>query len=284
MRVLITGGSGQLGRDLQVALADHDVRAFGHREFDVTDRGAANTLISSYGPDLVVHAAALTDTARCEREPDAAYAINAEGAQHVASACAGAGAAIVYVSTNEVFDGTKPEPYAEDDEPGPVNAYGRSKLAGEQLVRAALPAHYIVRTAWLYGRGGNHFVEKIRRAARGGEVSGVVDEIATPTWTSDLALALAQLIKTDAYGVYHLTNGGQASRYEWVEEILRLAGEPTVRLRPLSTPEYLASLPEGSTAPRKPAYSVLRNRAAAALGIRLRPWHEALARFFAADG
>lgn len=284
MRVLITGGSGQLGRDLQVALAGHDVRAFGHHELDVADRAAVRKAIASYGPALVVHAAALTDTGRCEREPDAAYAVNGEGAQHVAAACAGAGAAMVYVSTNEVFDGTKTEPYAENDEPWPVNAYGRSKLAGEQLVRATLPAHYIVRTAWLYGRGGNHFVEKVLRAARGGEVTGVEDEIATPTWTRDLALALARLIETGAYGVYHLTNAGQASRYEWVEEILRLAGEPAVRLRPVTTDEYLASLPAGSTAPRKPPYSVLRNQAAAALGIELRPWPEALAEFFAAGG
>ena len=182
-----------------------------------------------------------------------------------------------------MFDGARSEPYLELDEPHPLNAYGRSKLAGERLVQAVLPQHYIVRTAWLYGHGGNHFVAKVLRAANDGDLSGVVDEIAAPTWTRDLARALARLIETGRYGVYHLTNAGQASRYQWAREILRLAGKPDVRVRPVTTREYRASLPAGAVAPHKPPFSVLRNLAGAALGIELRSWQEALAEYFAAE-
>ncbi len=279
MRVLITGGGGQLGRDLQAALSGHLVRALAHSELDVTDAAAARA-IESFAPAVVVHAAALTDTTRCEREPDAAHAVNALGARNVAAACARVAAAIVYISTNEVFDGAKSEPYLEADEPRPVNGYGRSKLAGEREVQAALPAHYIVRTAWLYGHGGNHFVSKILRAAEGSELTGVVDEIATPTWTRDLARAVARLIETEKYGLYHLTNAGQASRYEWAAEILRLAGKSDVPLRQVTTAQFRASLPPDAVAPQKPPYSVLANTAGAALGIELPPWQEALAQYF----
>ena len=282
MRILITGRDGQLGRDLQAALAGHEVRAVPHSDLDVTDADAVAAAIAAFRPEVALHAAALTDTTRCEREPEVAHAVNALGARNVAVACANAGAAIVYVSTNEVFDGAKAEPYLESDEPRPINAYGRSKLAGERMVQEALAAHYIVRTAWLYGRGGNHFVAKILRAAEGGELTGVTDEIATPTWARDLAPAIARLIKTQRYGVYHLTNVGQASRYEWVREILRLAGKSDVRLRPVTTAAFRASLPPDAVAPDKPPYSALRNQAAAALGIELRPWQEALREYVAA--
>ncbi len=282
MRILITGGAGQLGRDLAASLVDHEVRACSHSELDITDAAAVTSLIEAFRPMIVLHTAALTDTARCEREPAAAHAANALGARNVAVACANVGATMAYVSTNEVFDGEQTEPYLESEEPNPISAYGRSKLEGERLVQEALPQHYIVRTAWLYGHAGDTFVAKILRAAEGGKLTGVKDELATPTWTQDLAHALTNLVETDVYGVYHLTNTGQASRYEWVEEILRLAGTSDVELRAVTTAEYRASLPANAVVPHKPPYSVLANVAAAKLGIELRPWREALAAYFAA--
>ena len=281
MRILITGAGGQLGRDLQLALAGHELLPRSHSELDITDAPAVEQAIASFRPDAVLHSAALTDTARCEREPDAAHAVNAEGAANVARACARAGAAMVYVSTNEVFDGEKPLPYLESDTPAPVNHYGRSKLAGERAVQAALGEHYIVRTAWLYGHGGNHFVSKMLRAAEGGALTGVTDEIATPTWTRDLASAIAALIETRRFGTYHFTNASQASRFEWLQEILRLAGRTDVALRPINTLAFRASLPADAVVPEKPPFSVLANEAGAALGIVLRPWREALASYFA---
>jgi len=212
--------------------------------------------------------------------------VNAQGTLHVARACHVVGAAMVYVSTNEVFDGARGEPYAESDEPRPINAYGRSKLEGERLVRETLPRHYVVRTAWLYGEGGNNFPAKVLRAAEGRrELSMVTDEVATPTWARDLAKAIVRLVALrpsgqPAYGTYHLTNAGWCSRYEWAAEVLRLAGRADVTLHPITTTQYGAGLPIGQAGPPKPPFTALRNEAASRLGISLRPWQEALEEYF----
>lgn len=284
MRILITGAGGQLGRDLQLVLEDHDVVALSHAELDVTNASTVSDAIEGARPEVVLHTAALTDTTRCEREPDVALLYNGAGAQNVAVACGCVGAAMVHVSTNEVFDGAQTEPYRESDEPHPLNAYGRSKLEGERLIQESLPQHYIVRTAWLYGHGGNNFVTKVLSRAESGDVVGVIDEVATPTWTHDLAHAIAKLIQTDVYGVYHLTNAGQASRYQWVREILRLAGKEDDLVREVTTAQFLTELPGASAAPRKPPQSVLANAAGAQVGIELRPWQEALAEYIATRG
>lgn len=282
MRVLVTGGGGQLGRDVQAALVGHTVLPLSHAALDITDAPAVRAAFEAFEPDVTIHTAALTDTTRCECEPALAHAVNAIGARNVADACRHVDAAIAYVSTNEVFDGEKRAPYLEADAPHPINAYGLSKLEGEAAVRDALREHYIVRTSWLYGRGGDHFVSKVLRAAEAGPLTGVTDEIATPTWTRDLAAALAQLIETGAFGVYHSTNAGEASRFEWAKEALRLGGKERIALRPVTSAEFRAALPPEAVVPVKPAYSVLANAAGAALGIALRPWQEALAEFFAA--
>jgi dTDP-4-dehydrorhamnose reductase len=279
MRVLITGGKGQLGRELQRAFRSHadppDVLALDIDELDVTDANAVERTLQRAKPDLVVHAAALTDTSLCEEDPALATRVNADGSLHVAEACRRVRAAMVYVSTNEVFDGARREPYAESAEPRPINTYGRSKLEGERLVREALPRHYVVRTAWLYGEGGNNFPAKVLRAAQERrELSMVTDEVATPTWARDLAQAIIRLVARPAYGTYHLTNDGWCSRYEWAADVLRLAGRTGVTLRPITSADY-------SEGPLKPPFSALRNEAAARLGITMRPWQEALGEFFA---
>jgi dTDP-4-dehydrorhamnose reductase len=283
MRVLITGGQGQLGRDLRLVLAEHEVHSTDLPELDVTDPSPVLDAVTSFQPEVVIHAAALTDTARCENEPDLAYATNALGARNVAVACGQAGAAMLYISTNEVFDGAQREPYLEFDQPNPLNTYARSKLAGERCVQTLLPRHYIVRTAWLYGLGGSHFPAKILSAAQGRtELTVVSDEIATPTWTHDLAEAIARLIRQPLYGIYHFTNSGACSRFEWAREVLRLAGRRDVTLRPVTTAEYRRT---GGAGPRKPPCSVLRNFAGAtSLGIELRPWQEALEDFVQRGG
>jgi len=273
-RILITGGRGQLGRALQDALAGHEPLAPGHRDLDITDAATVDGAIAAFGPDTVIHAAAWTDTRGCEAEPERALAVNGGGAGNVARACASAGAAMVYISSNEVFDGTNSDPYREDAEPNPVNHYGRSKLAGEREVQSALDRHYIVRTAWLYGPGRLSFPEKIVQAAREqGRLRLVTDEVASPTWTVDLAAAVARLIEHPAWGVYHLTNAGYCSRYDWAVEILRLAGLADVPVEPTTLAEFGGTLP-------KPPFSALANVNAARLGIQLRPWQEALADHF----
>ncbi len=269
------------------ALAGHDVAALSHGDLDVADAASVASAFERVRPEAVVHCAALTDTVRCEAEPDVARAVNATGSENVARACAAAGAQLVAVSTNEVFDGERTSPYAETDATGPLNAYARSKLEGEQLAIAAHPAALIARTSWLYGHGGNNFVEKVLAAARAGrQLSFVTDEIATPTSTEDLAEAIRALIEKDAPpGVYHLANEGAASRYDWAREILRLSGIDA----PVDAVTTAELRERGYAGPRKPAYSVLANTRAAALGITLRPWRDALAAYVerarvAADG
>ena len=276
MRILVTGSKGQLGRELTRLLAGHEVVGTDLPELDIRYAAAVMRLVGEMRPEVVIHAAALTDTRRCEEDPDLAHQVNVLGTGNVALACREAGAAIVYVSTNEVFDGLKGEPYLESDEPNPVNAYGRSKLAGEEQVRSLLDGYWVVRTAWLYGEGAGNFPTKIlAAAAERGELSVVTDEIATPTWARDLAAAIASLVERPLYGVYHFTNSGECSRYEWAREALRLAGRGDVSIRKTTTAEH-------QPFPVKPPYSVLRNEAGAKLGITLRPWGEALAEYFAA--
>ena len=278
MRILITGGHGQLGQSLVRALSVHDVSALSHVELDVADARSVEQAFARHDPEAVVHTAALTDTARCEREPDAAYAINAIGTENVARACERIGARLVAVSTNEVFDGEKRTPYAEGDAARAVNAYGQSKLEGERLATAACPDTLIARTSWLYGDGGTNFVEKVRAAALSGrQLSFVTDEIASPTATADLADAIRALIERSAPpGIYHLANEGEASRYDWAREILRLSGID-VPIEAVTTAQLRAG---GYAGPRKPAYSALANTRARALGITLAPWRDALAAYF----
>jgi dTDP-4-dehydrorhamnose reductase len=296
VRVFITGNRGQLGRELVRAFPADAVDGADLPEVNIRDGPPTLQAIQAWRPDVVIHCAALTDTRRCEDDPDLANQVNAAGTRNVALACRQVGAALVYVSTNEVFDGLKGEPYVESDAPSPVNAYGRSKLAGEEEARSLLDRCYVVRTAWLYGGGERDFPSKILAAAsQQPELSVVTDEVATPTLAHDLAKAIAKLVAGEEplasewdlrqraalrlgvsdYGVYHFTNAGECSRYDWTREILRLAGRDDVALKPTTS----AAL---QPFPPKPPYTVLRNQAGAELGIALRPWQDALAESFAA--
>jgi dTDP-4-dehydrorhamnose reductase len=269
MRILITGGHGQLGQALETAFLGEEVWAPGHAELDVTNRQQVHGAIARWGPDTVIHAAAWTDTAGCEKDPARAMRDNGQASGFVAEACRQSEASMVYVSSNEVFDGDKRIPYLEGDAPNPINVYGRSKLEGESRVRAALDRYCIVRTSWLYGPGRISFPEKILAAAREkGALKLVTDEVASPTWTRDLAKAVSGLVRLDAVGVFHLTNAGSCSRKEWAEEVLRLAGE--------SVPVEASTQAEFGAAFRKPPFSSLANVKAERLGITMRPWQEAL--------
>ena len=279
MRILITGGEGQLGRALQRCLSGYDVVALSHHQLDVADAAAFDSSVAAHTPNIVIHTAALTDTMRCEREPQLANAINGTGAENAAKACANNAAKLVAISTNEVFDGATDEAYLESDAPNPVSAYGRSKLLGERCARAIVRENAIVvRTSWLYGDGANNYVAKVLGAARSGRpLRFATDEIASPTCTADLADAIRELIERDALaGIYHLTNSGEASRYEWAREIVRLAAIDS-DITPVTTEELRAG---GYDGPTKPPYSTLANTRATSLGITLRPWREALATHF----
>ncbi len=273
MRVFVTGCKGQLGRALHEALSAHTLAGCDLPELDITDRAAIGAALASFAPDVVIHAAAWTDVDGCARDPERAYRVNALGTQNVALACVESGAALAYVSTNEVFEGTATEPYREWDPPHPINPYARSKTAGEWLVRHLLNRFYIVRTAWLYAPGGRNFPHRIIQLAdERGALRVVTDEVSNPTHAPDLADALAALIQTSAYGVYHVTNAGYCSRYEFAREILRISGREEIPVEPITLDEFQRA----STPPR---FAPLANTAAAALGITPRPWQEALKAF-----
>jgi len=272
MRVVITGANGQLGRALQEALQEHELFLIDLPQHDVTDPRIVGT-IAECSPDLVIHAAAMTDVDGCERDPDLAFRVNEVGTRNVAEVCRICDAGLLYVSTDYVFDGSKREPYLESDRPNPVCVYGKSKLAGEVVVRELLTRHYVVRTAWLYGPGGRNFVTKILElAADREELSVVTTEVGSPTYAPDLAAAIARLIQHSLYGTYHLVNEGSCSRFEFAERILELAGKTHVALQGAQRYERLAAVP---------ANAALRNLAASTqLGITLRPWQEALRAYF----
>lgn len=285
MRILITGAAGQLGRELRAVLArdellpvDLGATADGIVGLDITDFRRTVALIAEFAPEVVIHGAAYTDVDGCERDPDLAYRVNALGTQNIALACQQSNAALVYLSTDYVFDGTKGAPYLEFDAVRPISVYGHSKLAGEGYVQALLRRFYVVRTAWLYGDGPKNFPKTILAAAgRQSSVFGVSDEVGSPTWARDLAAALARLIREPRYGLYHLTNEGHCSRAEYVRAILDLSGHGDVAVEPLTAAEFGARYPLPA---KRPAFAALRNYCAAtALGIQLRPWREALAEY-----
>ena len=281
MKILITGASGMLGTDLRKALgAEHELvltDVVGDVRFlDVTDTGSVMSTVAEVRPDVVIHAAAYTDVDGCERDPDKAYLVNGLGTWNVATACREYDAAVVYVSTDFVFDGEKGEPYTEYDRTNPLGHYGASKLAGEKHVRELCPRHYIARTAWLYGEHGKNFPFSIMKAAeKRPELKIVADQIGTPTLTVDLAGAIRDLIGSPLYGTYHVTNKGSCSWYDFAKEILRLAGITNVEVKPIKAEEWPSPT-------RRPKLSVLRHYALELQGRdNLRPWEDALADFIA---
>jgi dTDP-4-dehydrorhamnose reductase len=276
MKYAVLGAAGQLGRDLCPRLPG-EVIALTRVQVDLTHPETIRTALGELRADVVVNCAAYNFVDRAEAEPSAAFAVNAWGVRELALVCRDLGCVLVHFSSDYVF-GLEPDrrtPYAEQDAPGPVSAYGLSKLAGEYLVRSLCPQHFVIRTCGLYGvwgsggKGGN-FVETMLRKAREGQPLRVVaDQVCTPTYTADLATATAALIATGRYGLYHLTNGTSCSWYEFARAVLELAGVEA-RLQAIDSAEYGA-------AARRPGYSVLAMQAYEAIGLPpLRSWREAL--------
>ena len=265
MRVLVTGAGGQLGHDLVRTCTDagDEVLACTRAELDLGDRDAVLQAITGTQPDVVVNAGAWTAVDDCEGDPDRAWRINALGPRWVADAARRVGAHVVQVSTDYVFDGTKPTPYLEWDRPNPQSAYGRSKLGGEQEVD---PAHAIVRTAWVCGMHGRNMVKTVLALADRPELAFVDDQRGSPSFTADLAVAIRQLAVNRMAGTYHVTNQGDTTWYGFVRDILELAGHDPAKVRPISTSELDPPRP----APR-PANSVLDNAALRLSGLPLLP-------------
>lgn len=277
MRIFITGITGQLGRSLKTLAEAQGLQIIEAPRWDVADHSIVQN-ISALRPDMVIHTAAMTDVEGAAKDPDTAFSINAFGTQNVAHACLRANADMLYVSTNEVFDGSAEQPYPETATPAPINPYGSSKRSGEQMATHYMrDRFYIVRTAWVYAPGGNNFPAKIIAAAdKHGALKVVNDEISNPTYAPDLAEAILKLIGTHAYGTYHFTNAGYCSRYDFAQEILRLSGRAEIPIEPISLAEY-------QRASTVPPFAPLANTKGPDLGIELRSWQEGLAAYFEAS-
>ncbi len=292
MRVLVTGAAGMLGLDLMDRLlVSHDVIGVDleHRakersgvkgivqgNFDILDEADIRFRVAEIKPDWVVHCAAYTNVDGCEKEPDKAYAVNADGSRNVAKACWGVDARMLYVSTDYVYDGRKDGPYVEADPVNPLNVYGESKLRGEREVLEVLPGALVVRTSWLFGLNGPNFVEAILgQVGKKEELDVVADQVGSPTYTPDLADALVRLVEAGATGIVHVSNGGRCSWHGYAKRILELAGAGGIRVNPITTAKL------GRPALR-PAFSVLSNERYEELtGHRLRGWDEALSEYMA---
>jgi dTDP-4-dehydrorhamnose reductase len=279
VRIAVLGAAGQLGRDLGTKLPG-EVVALTRADIDLTRPDVIPTAVAALRADVLVNCAAYNFVDRAEAEPDAAFAVNAWGVRALARACAAAGVKLVHFSTDYVFglDATRVAPLREDDPPGPVNVYGLSKLAGEYLARAECPDALVIRTCGLYGlwggggKGGNFVETMLRLAGEGKPIRVVTDQRCTPSYTADVAEAAAALVRAGASGLYHVTNVGSCTWYEFADELFRLSG-----LKPDLTPVTSAEL--GRPA-RRPAYSVLSTAKLAYEGFPApRLWRQALAAY-----
>jgi len=253
-----------------------DVYAFTHAQLDITDADRTREFIGNVKPALVVHCAAMTNVDACELEPDKAFAINAEGSGNVAAAAIEVPAPIVAVSTDYVFDGKKGN-YTEFEPTNPIQVYGRSKLEGEQRVRDANPWHFIVRSAWIYGKGGKNFLSKLPELAEGSEsITAVVDQTGSPTFAPDLAEAIADLADTENYGTYHIVNEGTCTFAEFCEAAVEILGAD-LRVDHISVNDL------GRPAARPLNTSLVGEVWAKAGFEALRPWRDAAKAFLAPE-
>lgn len=275
MKVVVTGAKGQLGTDLVHLLADrgYEVYGYGREELDITNFEQVKQVISEVNPDVVIHAAAYTKVDLAESEPDQAFLINAYGTRNVAVVSEAVGAKLVYISTDYVFDGMATTPYNEFAPTNPLSIYGKSKLAGEQFVRDLHSKFFIVRTSWVYGKHGNNFVKTMLKLAQErDELMVVHDQVGCPTYTVDLANCILELIQTEKYGVYHVSNSGHCSWYEFAKAIFEEAGIE-VKVNPCTTKDFPRPAP-------RPAYSIFDHLAWRLNGFKeVRSWKFALREF-----
>jgi len=274
MRVFVTGASGQLGREVCRILAERgrDCRGVSSRELDITEADSVRAALLTYAPDAVIHCAAYTAVDKAESEAALCRRVNAEGTANIAAACAELGCKMLYVSTDYVFSGEGDTPWEVSDRPAPLSVYGQTKLAGEEAVRAAVARHFIVRTSWVFGEGGNFVKTMLRLSESREEVAVVADQIGSPTYAADLAGLLCDMVETERSGTYHAANEGFCSWADFAAAIFRMAGRDT-RVRPISTAEY-------PTAAQRPLNSRLSRRALDEAGFaRLPHWEDALARY-----
>ena len=273
MKILITGAYGMLGSDLREVLKNQELIVTGSKDLDITDEKKVVEFVCENSPELVINAAAYTAVDDCETHYDDAYAVNAIGPKNLAIACNKLDIPLVHISTDYVFDGTKRTPLIEADKLGPQSAYGKTKLAGEEFIQENTDKYFILRTAWLYGLHGNNFVKTMLELAENhDEITVVDDQVGSPTYSFDLAVAITNLLYSDKYGIYHVTNEGECSWYEFAKLIFELSNID-VKVVPVTTEEFPRPAP-------RPHYSVLNNKKWNSSGfVPMRTYQEALSEY-----
>lgn len=280
-KILVTGINGQLGHDCLIELKDRNyanILGTDIDSLDITDERAVKKIISEYRPDIVMHNAAWTAVDKAEQLPEKVYEVNSLGTKYIAEACKEIGAKLVYISTDYVFDGKGDKFYETDDKRSGLSVYGKTKAQGEDFVTAILDKYFIVRISWVFGKNGNNFVKTMLKLAASGktELNVVNDQVGSPTYTRDLATLLCDMIKTEKYGIYHATNEGVCSWYEFAVEIFRQAGL-AVRINPVSTAEYLKAVAQQA---ERPLNSRLSKKSLEEAGFNKLPdWQSALKRY-----
>ena len=277
MKILVTGASGQLGHDLLLELAQrgHNVTGVSSKELDLTDFGGVRTYLNAMRPDAVMHCAAYTAVDQAEDDVERCDLINRGGTDTIARCCGEIGCKLLYISTDYVFAGNGERPWQPDDLPNPINAYGKSKLLGEEAVRKFTTRFFIVRISWLFGVNGKNFVKTmLRLGAERDCISVVNDQFGSPTYSKDLSILLADMIVTEQYGVYHASNEGFCSWYEYACAIMEQAGLPA-RVLPVSSEQYPSRA-------KRPMNSRMSKDKLTENGFqRLPSWQDALQRYLA---
>ncbi len=278
MKIIITGSKGQLGNALQTVLTDAQLYLVDLPELNLTSFQATMEYFSDIRPDLVIHCAAKTQVDECELKPDEAYFANVIATQNVVNACQAINTALVYISTDYVFDGKGSTPYREYDRCNPVSIYGKTKWQGEEIVKMHLQRFFIVRTSWLFGDFGNNIVRTILKLAGEGKILKFVnDQVGCPTYAADLAEVIKKLIATESYGIYHVTNEGSCSWFDFTRLILDLAGKKDSIVEPITSRDLNRPAP-------RPNYSVLAKDGIHSLGIYPPVYQDALKRFLSKNG
>ena len=277
MKVFITGATGQLGHDCIIEMKGrgYDVLGVSTKDFSIVDEAATRQAILDYAPDVILHAAAYTAVDRAEDEPEKCLAVNVKGTENIARAAREIGAKLIYISTDYVFPGMGTAPFEVDAVTGPLNVYGKSKLAGEEAVRLFMKAYFIVRISWVFGISGNNFIRTMMKLSNTHDKLSIVDDqVGSPTYTRDLAVLLADMAETNRYGIYHATNEGFCSWYDLAAETFRQRGL-SVKVEPVSSAEY-------PTKAVRPHNSRLSKASLDRAGFhRLPPWPDAVRRYLA---
>lgn len=273
MKIVITGAKGQLGNSLQEVFSNHQLYLMDLPEHNLVSFRETMDYIMAIEPDLVIHCAAKTQVDECELKPEEAYAANVIATKNVVNACQAVNAVLVYISTDYVFDGEGSQPYREYDPCTPQSIYGRTKWQGEEIVKTHLTRFFIIRTAWLFGDVGHNIVRTILKLAAERKVLQFVDDqVGCPTYAIDLAAMIQQLVQIKAYGIYHVTNEGSCSWFQFAGEILAQAGKKDVTVEPITSKALKRPAP-------RPSYSVLGKEGIKSLGIHPLPYQDALQRF-----